>query len=144
MTDPLTAVGSTAAILQLATAAATTSIKVYQFVSTIKNAPREIQNLGRDIEDFHTLVQHLSEALKSTDICELIDREKPISRAVADLQYPIGNVNFPVDKWKANWDCSSSLTRLKAAAILIQGTTKKTVSGFVTGCGPFGGRRSIS
>lgn len=90
MADPLTAVGSAAAILQLATAAATTSLKVYQLVSTIKNAPREIQNLGRDIKDFHTLVQHLSEALKSAEICELINREKPISRAVADLQYPIG------------------------------------------------------
>jgi tetratricopeptide (TPR) repeat protein len=77
-------------IRQLATAAATTSMKVYQLVSTIKNAPREIQNLGRDIKDFYTLVQHLLEALKSADICELIDREKPISRAVADLQYPIG------------------------------------------------------
>ena len=90
MTDPLTAVGSAAAILQLATAAATTSMKVYQLVSTIKNAPREIQSLGRDIKDFHTLVQHLSEALKSANVRELIDREKPISRAVADLQYPIG------------------------------------------------------
>ena len=89
MADPLTAVGSAAAILQLATAAATTSMKVYQLVSTIKNAPREIQNLGRDIKDFHTLVHHLSEALESAEICELIDREKPISRAVADLQYPI-------------------------------------------------------
>jgi hypothetical protein len=89
MGDPLTAVGSAAAILQLATAAATTSIKVYQLISTIKNAPREIQNLGRDINDFHTLIQHLAEALKSAEIRELVDREKPISRAVADLQYPI-------------------------------------------------------
>lgn len=90
MADPLTAVGSAAAILQLATAAATTSMKVYQLISTIKNAPREIQNLGRDINDFYTLVHHLSEALQSADICQLIDREKTISRAVADLQYPIG------------------------------------------------------
>lgn len=90
MTDPLSAVGAAGAILELATAAARTSMKVYQLVSTIRNAPREIKNLGRDIKDFHTLVQHLSEALDSPDIRELIDREKPISRAVADLQYPIG------------------------------------------------------
>lgn len=43
------AVGAAASILQLAAAATKTSLQVYEFISTIKNALREIESLSHDI-----------------------------------------------------------------------------------------------
>lgn len=94
-------VGAAASILQLAGVAATTSLQVYEFISTIKNAPREIQNLGRDIMDFHKLVDHLKAALESQDIQEMVDQDKQINQSMKDLLVPMAKCQLTCDQVKS-------------------------------------------
>ncbi|ODM23760.1 hypothetical protein SI65_01349 [Aspergillus cristatus] len=95
------AVGTAASILQLAGMATTTSLQVYEFISTIKNAPREIQNLGRDVMDFHKLVDHLKAALDSQEIREMVDRDKQINQSMKDLLAPMAKCQLTCDQVKS-------------------------------------------
>lgn len=92
------AIGTAASILQMAGMATTTSLEVYRFISTIRNAPREIRNLGRDIMDFHNLVDNLKNALDSQDIQDMVDRDKQINQSMKDLLVPMAKCQITCDQ----------------------------------------------
>lgn len=95
------AIGTAASSLQIAYMATKTSLEVYQFISTIRNAPKEIRNLGRDIMDFHNLVDHLRNALDSEDIQDMVDRDKQINQLMKDLLVPMAKCQITCDQMRS-------------------------------------------
>lgn len=92
------AVGAAASILQLAGTATKTSLQVYEFISTIKNAPREIESLSHDIMNFHTLVNNLTDALASPEVREMVDMDRQLSNAMRDLLVPMAKCQLTCDQ----------------------------------------------
>lgn len=93
-------VGTVAAVLQLAQAAATTALQVYDFFSVIKNAPREIRDISRDVHVFYTLLNSLAASLLSPSVVAVVDRDVEIETSLKTLLGPMKN-------------CRSALNRMK-------------------------------
>lgn len=85
-------------ILQMAGMATITSLQVYRFISAIRNAPRGIRNLGRDIMGSHNLVDNLKNALDSQNIQEMVNRDKQINQLMKDLLVPMAKCQITCDQ----------------------------------------------
>lgn len=92
------AFGTASAVLGLAESAAKASLQLYQFFTTIRNAPQEIISISRDIKNFNMLVCNLQGALASPDIQEIVDQDHEINRALKDLQDPMDNCRLACDR----------------------------------------------
>lgn len=93
-------VGTVAAVLQLAQAAATTALQVYDFFSVIKNAPREIRNISKDVHAFYTLLNNLAKSLLSPSVVAVVDRDAEIEIALKTLLDPIKNCRAALNRMK--------------------------------------------
>lgn len=85
------AIGTVSAILGLAEASVTTSLKLYQLFTAIRDAPREITSISRDIKNFSTLAKNLESALVSPDVQTVVGEDPQIRQALEDLLEPIEN-----------------------------------------------------
>lgn len=92
------AIGTASAVLGLAEAAAKASLQLYQFFTTIRNAPQEIISISRNIKNFNLLVCNLQGALASPDIQEIVHQDHEINRALKDLQDPMDNCRLACDR----------------------------------------------
>jgi len=84
--EPFEIIGTAAAVLQLADAAAKTSIHLYEIVSTIKNAPKEIIVLKRDIQALRKLLENLENALKSRETRRVVDQDEDVRKSMEGLK----------------------------------------------------------
>jgi hypothetical protein len=84
-------IGTVAAVAQMAEYAAKASLEFYDFLKTIKNAPREIVDITRDINTFHKLVCNLQGSLSSPTVQEIVSQDADISHALKALEEPMAN-----------------------------------------------------
>lgn len=91
MAEFVTAIGAIAAVAQMAEYGAKASLEFYDFLKTIKNAPREIVDISRDIEAFHKLVLNLQASLSSPTVQEIVKQDANICDALKTLEGPIAN-----------------------------------------------------
>ncbi|RAQ52622.1 ankyrin repeat and socs box protein [Aspergillus flavus] len=87
----LEAIGTASAILTLAESSVGASLKLYQFFTTIRDAPREITSISRDIKNFNTLAKNLKTALESQDVRTVVDKDPQIKQALNDLLDPLND-----------------------------------------------------
>lgn len=87
----LEAIGTASAILTLAESSVGASLKLYQFFTTIRDAPREITSISRDIKNFNTLAKNLKTALESKDVRTVVDKDPQIKQALNDLLDPLND-----------------------------------------------------
>jgi hypothetical protein len=83
MTD---GIGTAAAVLELAGAAVKASITLYEVISTIRNAPKEILNLNGDLQALSTLLKNLELALSSPNTQRIVDQDDEVRSAMKGLQ----------------------------------------------------------
>ncbi|OKL61836.1 hypothetical protein UA08_02292 [Talaromyces atroroseus] len=91
MAEFVSAIGTIAAMAQMAEYAAKASLEFYDFLLTIKNAPREVMDITRDIQTFNKLVCNLQSSLNSPAVQEVVDRDVEISNSLQSLEEPITN-----------------------------------------------------
>lgn len=91
MAEFVGAIGTVAAVVQMAEYAAKASLEFYDFLKTIKNAPREIVDITRDINTFHKLVCNLQGSLSSPTVQDIVSRDADISHALKALEEPMVN-----------------------------------------------------
>lgn len=94
----MSGIGTAASILQLASAATKISFQAYEFITTIKNAPREIENLGSDMMNFYLLVNNLTDALESRDIRGFVDQDAQLNKAMKSLFIPMAKCQLSCDQ----------------------------------------------
>jgi len=82
----LESVGTAAAVLELASAAVKASVSLHGAITTIRNAPNEILNLGSDLIALSSLLKNLELALDSPDARKIVDQDKAISSAMEILK----------------------------------------------------------
>jgi ankyrin repeat protein len=85
------AIGTISAILTVVETSVSTSLKLYHFFTTIRDAPRETMSISRDVRNFNTLVQNLRAALTSADVQRIVSQDSQIDQALKDLLDPIDN-----------------------------------------------------
>jgi hypothetical protein len=92
------AIGTAAAVLQLAETSAKASLMLYQLFLTVKNAPKEIANLSRDIKNFNVLVGNSERALASSNVQMIVNQDPQINRAFEDLREPMRSCQEVCDR----------------------------------------------
>lgn len=91
MAEFVGAIGTVAAVAQMAEYAAKASLEFYDFLKTIKNAPREILDITRDTNTFHKLVCNLQGSLSSPTVQDIVSQDADISHALEALEEPMAN-----------------------------------------------------
>lgn len=86
-------VGTAAAVLEIAGAAINTSTVLYETISTIRNAPREIHALSSDIQALDRLLRNLELSLQSPDTHRIIDQDEEVRRPMEGLKDIIEKCN---------------------------------------------------
>jgi len=84
--DAMDGFSTAVAVLQLAGTAVKTSIALYEIISTIKNAPKEILNLRNDLGALSTLLRNLEMALESPKAQRLVDQDETVRSMIGNLQ----------------------------------------------------------
>lgn len=87
-----------AAILQVAEMAGKTAFQIHEAISIIRDAPREIQTINRDVHSFYILVHNLSESLSSDLVSNIVNEDTEISNALWTLNDPILNCCAALDR----------------------------------------------
>ncbi|KAL9105835.1 MAG: hypothetical protein Q9227_009043 [Pyrenula ochraceoflavens] len=95
MADPLSIAASVAGIISGAVALTRLTIEtskaVIDLVSSIREAPQEIQTVGKDVHAFYSVVSSLEIALKDGDIRNTIENDKAMIDLVGNLTAPLSN-----------------------------------------------------
>jgi hypothetical protein len=91
MAEFVGAIGTVAAVAQMAEYAAKASLEFYDFLKTIKNAPKEILDITRDTNTFHKLVCNLQGSLSSPTVQDIVSRDADICHALEALEEPMAN-----------------------------------------------------
>lgn len=147
------AVGAAASILQLAAAATKTSLQVYEFISTIKNALREIESLSHDImSSIHLWTTWQTHELLQRSETWWTRTNNSITQWEIYLSLWL-NASSPAIKYKASWGCIFKSRSLqirdssKSPRVTMEPTAmdknQKRRSGFVTGYGLLSGKRYL-
>lgn len=89
MAEFVGAIGIVASVAQMASYAAKTSLEFYSFLSTIRNAPREVRDITREIQTFNTLIVNLQNSLGTPVVQEILNQDADISNSIKSLQEPI-------------------------------------------------------
>lgn len=93
MAEVTTIIGTASAVLQIAGAAVKTSNQLYEIVSTIKNAPKEILRLCSDIQALNRLLKNLELSLESPDTRKIVDQDEEVRRSMEGLKDIIQSCN---------------------------------------------------
>jgi hypothetical protein len=96
--EVLAGIGVAASILQVADGAMKTSLQLYDFFSTITQAPQEILGITKDVNTFHRLVSNLTMSLQSSDVQAVVEHDIGIANAVNSLCEPINNCSHTFEK----------------------------------------------
>lgn len=93
MAEATAIIGTASAVLQIAGSAVKTSNQLYDIITTIKNAPKEIVRLNSDIQALNRLMKNLELSLESSDTCRIVDQDEEFRRSMHDLKDLIQSCN---------------------------------------------------
>lgn len=68
-----------------------TALEVYEFCSTIRDAPREISAISSDVNSLKILIQNLESSLSSDAVQDVVNEDNEVSDALWTLETPIRN-----------------------------------------------------
>lgn len=93
MAEPTAIIGTASAVLQIAGSAVKTSNQLYDIITTIKNAPKEIVRVNSDIQALNRLLKNLELSLESSDTRRVVDQDEEVRRSMNDLKDLIQSCN---------------------------------------------------
>ncbi|KAI9927077.1 hypothetical protein MW887_003460 [Aspergillus wentii] len=73
-----------------------TALEVYDFISIIRGAPREIAIVTNDIQSFHTLVCNLENSLRTDAVFSIVNTDAEVSNSLLNLRSPINNCSAAI------------------------------------------------
>lgn len=91
MPTGLEAAGAAAAILQLASTAGKTAFEVYEFCSTVRDAPREILGISNNVNALQNHLRSLELSLRSDAVQGVISDDAELGNALETLTAPLEN-----------------------------------------------------
>ncbi|RMZ41872.1 hypothetical protein AFCA_011224 [Aspergillus flavus] len=91
MADPISVIGTVAAVLQLAQSACKAALGLYNSCSVVQNAPQEIISISRDVHAFYMTISNLESSLRSDEVATVVNGDVQIMLTLETLKIPIEN-----------------------------------------------------
>ncbi|KAF7623810.1 hypothetical protein AFLA_007533 [Aspergillus flavus NRRL3357] len=91
MADPISVIGTVAAVLQLAQSACKAALELYNSCSVVQNAPQEIISISRDVHAFYMTISNLESSPRSDEVATVVSRDVQIMTTLETLKIPIEN-----------------------------------------------------
>ncbi|GMG07531.1 unnamed protein product [Aspergillus oryzae var. brunneus] len=127
MADPISVIGTVAAVLQLAQSACKAGLELYNSCSVVQNAPQEIISISRDVHAFYMTISNLESSPRSDEVATVVSRDVQIMTTLETLKIPIENCSKAceaiMEKLIPHFRIDSS-SQVLATADLTEGTSQ--------------------